>query len=492
MDETKKKGLVFVSGGDEVQRFIYSGAFAEISAEFDLKYVFLSENGSPMIKFDIKGLSPDQILYIPFSWDRFAKWVRLFDMSTLKFQNLSPSFAIRYKAKKATSCRFVRPRLPLSPLRLPAYLRELRKALAASSQNRRYFSGLERELETGSYEQFRSRLLEEIGAHPQIGELFVKEEPDFLVMPSSLVDLVTNDVLREAQRKSIPSLVLQSGWDNVSSKGMIYFQPTLLGVWGEQSKKHAMAIQGVAEDRVICMGSPHYEVFRQPPAPAGRSRLMERLHSPPEKSLILFGGSFRQFDETALLRKLDEAIEAKGMNVHILYRPHPWRALRTEDDFFQHRWAHVTMDPEIVQAYRKGKDERCQVSSNDFVFSMDYLRDALTTVDAVISPMSTLILESMISGRPVLAVAFNDGVHYWSADQTSEMTHFKELKNVEGVTWCRSPEEVVRNMPGLLESSRSEGLRQSLGKSTEYFVRLGNETYGQRLLSTVRSMLLAT
>jgi glycosyltransferase involved in cell wall biosynthesis len=104
--------------------------------------------------------------------------------------------------------------------------------------------------------------------------------------------------------------------------------------------------------------------------------------------------------------------------------------------------------------------------------------------------MSTLILEAMMFGKPVLAVAFNDGKHLWSADQTSQMSHFRELSSLKGVTFCRTAEEFIPALKRLIEASDDVELRENLMKSSRFFVfQSDSSKYSERLCKLVKERL---
>jgi CDP-glycerol glycerophosphotransferase (TagB/SpsB family) len=301
---------------------------------------------------------------------------------------------------------------------------------------------------------------------------------------------MSNDVLQIAWQHRIPSFVLISGWDNLSSKGILFHKPPTIGVWGDQTKTHAIEIQGMSSENVFAIGAPHYEAFRLAPV-RSKNEFRKSVGLSADKKVVLFGGSFRRFDETLFLRQIEGAIEAKAIPaMQVIYRPHPWRLKRQEDDFFEYEWKHVIMDPEIANTYKEAKTKGSYASSNTFLFSLEYLNELYRAIDAAISPMSTLILEAMIFGKPVLAVAFNDGKHLWSADQTSQMSHFRELSSLEGVAFCKTSEEFIPAVKKLIEASDDEEIKENLRRSSRFFVfQSDSSRYSERLCELVKERL---
>ena len=74
--------------------------------------------------------------------------------------------------------------------------------------------------------------------------------------------------------------------------------PDMMGVWGEQSVKHAVDLQDMKREGCVIVGSPYYEPFFHGP-PRSKQVAREALGFPQEGIVALYGGSFRQFDEAA-------------------------------------------------------------------------------------------------------------------------------------------------------------------------------------------------
>ena len=240
--------------------------------------------------------------------------------------------------------------------------------------------------------------------------------------------------------------------------------------------------------RVI--GAPQYENFTYDPA-VDRTAIREGLGVPVNGRLILFAGTFRLFDETELLREVDHAIDAGTLPpMHIFYRPHPWRINRkSEDNFLEHEWHHITMDREMVAGYRAAKGLGLTATADDFAFRMSHLPRVYTAVDAAISPMSTVLLEAMLFGLPILALAFGDGKHSWSADKVSQMSHFKELYEVPNMMVCRDRADFFPAVNKLALRIGDSEISESLRRSTQQFVYRDNRSYAARVAALVDEML---
>jgi glycosyltransferase involved in cell wall biosynthesis len=388
-----------------------------------------------------------------------ARWTELFELSCIRFRALSPSFEERAKHY--------------------------------ADSNPRRFQKLQRLAQPERYDARRTRVESAMGLHPEMLALAQRERPDFFVIPSALLDRHTDDALLVAEAFRIPTALLVAGWDNASSKGLLYHQPSIVGVWGEQSKQHVIDIQRVPADRVHVVGAPHYESFRQP-VHETPLQLRERWGLPTEVPVLLFAGTFRTFDETALLLELDQRIEQRSLpRIHVLYRPHPWRERREgEANFFERQWRHVTMDPTMREAYRNRELTNAPASeATNFLDRMTHLRELYALAGAVVTPMSSVLLESMIAGLPVLAVAFGDGRHTWSADRVSRMLHFRELYQLDEVLVVRDRADFFPGLERLLGKVGDREHAAKLKQSAQFFHAQDAVPYSIKIADLVDRMV---
>jgi hypothetical protein len=452
------KGLVFVDDSELGMRFAVASAFVELSRRHSIQVVVVrTPPGSDQVgaRYAQDGL---KTIDIPQYEGRWLRWSELFDISCVRFRALSPSFDERAKSFET---------------------------------NRKRYARLQRFAQPALYDARRARVEREMGFHPEMLRLVLREKPDFFVIPSVLLDQHTDDAMLVARAFRIPTAVLVSGWDNASSKGLLYHQPSVIGVWGEQSRKHVIDIQRVPAERVHVIGAPHYESFKQKVSEAPDA-LRTRWGLPSGVPILLFAGTFRPFDETALLMELDERIESGQLQpLHVLYRPHPWRQRRDgEKNFLDCRWRHATLDPSLRDSYQRRELTQASPSeSANFMSRMTHLRELYALSSAVVTPMSSVLLESMIAGLPVLAIAFGDGRHAWSADRVSRMLHFRELYELDEVFVARERADFFPALERLLANVGDIAHSARLRQAAQFFHAQDAEPYAAKVARLVDQMV---
>ena len=324
----------------------------------------------------------------------------------------------------------------------------------------------------------RAATLRRAGLGPELHTLIKRLRPDLVIAPSGGFDTLVWDGLRSAQALGIPTLMLIQNWDNLSSKGLFPVRPDYLGVWGEQSVEHARRIHGFEPERVATLGAPSFEgYFRHRPG---------STDSPFPFRYVLFAGCFAPFDERAALRRLDRAIDAAELDVTVVYRPHPHRMPRAKPDFIdEDDFAHVVLDPQMRDHYAVSIAEQGGSASpkrrrmKPQMPALDYYPALLEHAELVVCPLSTMIVEAALFERPVIVVAYDDGVHRNSPAAVVDYEHFEGVDRVEGFHVARRPEQldeaVVRLVRG--DAPPAPPLRDQL----RWWLHFDERSYGERL-----------
>ena len=456
---TRPAILIFLPNTNELQRFVRSGAFEALGADRRLHFVLPADDAEKMLAAASPVITRANSSTIKVPPERVRKWTEVFKAGCVHYAHMSPSFAIREGL-------------------------EVNPAWHDTWEP----GGEECDAIDRAFDARVEAMLDGLRPLQDIVDLFDRFTPVCCIVPTSFLDLFCNEVTWACAADQVACLLLQSGWDNLSSKGLVYGRTPFMGCWGPQSREHAMVLQRLWHKRTALLWAPHYEFLR--PAPAEDvTRLRAALGAADDEQLVLFGGSFRQFDETSTLRELDRAI-ARGRlgRLKIVYRPHPWRAARKhERSFFKYEWSHVVFDPGMRNRYLREQEEPGYLKRHAPMFDMAYLSTLISASDAVISPMSTLLVEALILEKPTMAIAFGDGNHRYSPDVTAQTTHMCELRGSSALIWCDNRGKLVKEVARLLKprwDAKHARARQAL---LERIVTREPGTYAERLAEFCRS-----
>jgi hypothetical protein len=298
-------------------------------------------------------------------------------------------------------------------------------------------------------------------------------EPDLVLMPSAAYEPIGNDLVRLGREQGFRTMFLIDNWDNLSSKSIFWAAPDFLGVWGQQSREHAATIHDFPPTRVFLLGTPRFEGYY-------RAREM-RTTGPYGFPYVLFCGAALAFDELTALHRLDDEL-ARHTDVYgqlrIVYRPHPYRQARlSPDEFREDDFRRVVLDAQVADAYIRRDDA--------FQPSLDYYPSLLVGAQLVVCPLTTMLIESLICGTPVLAIAYDDHIHHTSPHNAySQYLHFEGIDRIQGLWLVHDAGRLSQEFRRLAVSPPSLD-PTAIDDSLNYFLYRDGRPYGDRLAEAV-------
>ena len=338
----------------------------------------------------------------------------------------------------------------------------------------------------GAYTLYRRRMLARIGEPQALAAVLDEEKPDVLVHPTVLEGLFVSDLVHLGRARGVPTVFLMNSWDNPGVKAMTVGVPDRLVVWGEQSRQIAHERLRMPLSEIVVLGAAQFEVYRTPPretADAYRRRVGIPLGQP----VLLYAGSSKGLDETAHLVALDDAITAGRLGrCTVLYRPHPWRArLASEEDFFARRWRHVVMAPDMAEYYRRHRAGEVAMHLADYAET----HVTLNAVDAVVSPLSTILLEAGLHGKPILAYLPDEEVtENIAMFSMAKTVHFRDFFERVDCLQCERAGDLVTDCARLLQLAATPGVDERLRGQCAFFVDTSERSYADRLDELIREL----
>lgn len=444
------KILVFVEHDIIIRHFLHSHVFDELVRQHDVVFVF-PEMGHKRVTSDLSTLDPGNapVQHLPVSTERLKIWQGLMLADNLRWRPGRHYAAMRRFHRSAGGLRAA---MLYSVLALP-----------------------------GLFQIFRARSHRRIKAMPyrDMDALLDRERPDVLVHPSVLAGVFINDLIDASRSRDIPLVVIMNSWDNPSTKRAMSGRPDWLLVWGPQTRAHAARYLGMPEERVICFGAAQFDLYRNPPR-TDRHEFCRRHDIDPAVRILLYAGSSKGTDEYSHLCALDDAIDHGELgHTVVVYRPHPWgNGGKGGSRILDHGWRNVRIEQTM-----RGYLERIKTGSQG-ITTPDYrdTHDLLSAVDALISPLSTIIIEGALHGKPVLCFLPEED------DRTSHfafalpLTHFDEFFAEPSFLIARGEDSLVPAVRSLLDKVGDKDFGQALRLACEHFVSSFDQPYGERLV----------
>jgi hypothetical protein len=252
-------------------------------------------------------------------------------------------------------------------------------------------------------------------------------QPDIIIYPSSAYSPEDNDLISIGKEMCIKTLFIIDNWDNLSSKTIFASHPDYIAVWGEQTKKHAIEIQGFKSDQVFILGSARFNDYLLPEVNSTINSLLPEHY-------VLFAGCAVPYDEISVLHIMEEEISnnAEMYNgLKIIYRPHPWRQARYNEFREEFNFKHVIVDPQLSKYFKNNK------SNIGFQPDLKYYPLLLSNMLFTVMTPTTMIVEALIFNKKILLLGNDDNLHITTAKNMLKVyPHLEDVEKVEGVTLC--------------------------------------------------------
>lgn len=244
-----------------------------------------------------------------------------------------------------------------------------------------------------------------------------------------------------AKRLGVKAIALQENWDNLSTKTFILEEPDYFLVWGEQSAGHVRSIHRLFNVEVSIVGSPRFSPYFDmreavPSVSIGNGDSVTLDNG----KFVLVAGTGDGIDDEMLVRTVAGTISSERENqriaeLKIVYRPHPMTRTSSNYLSLQHDLGNLLID--------NGPDSRRFGHHNALVKS-----SAL-----VINHFSTLTLESLLCGTPVLVPLFlgRPEAKYRYEHILKEWHHMMGVGLISQIRTPRTPEEFRKHLTEVLQ-----------------------------------------
>jgi hypothetical protein len=442
------KFLVFIEHDIIIRHFLHSRVFDDLVRQHEVVFVF-PEKGHKRVSIDTSALDLGApVRYLTVHAGRLKIWRGLFVTDMLRWRPGGHHAAMRRFHRTAAGLKAA---FLYSVLALP-----------------------------GLFQVFRAWSHRRIKTMPYLAldALLDRVCPDAIVHPSVLAGLFINDLVTASRMTGIPLVVIMNSWDNPSTKRAMTGRPDWLLVWGPQTQTHAVKFLGMPPEQVVCFGAAQFDLYREPPR-MDRHEFCRRHDIDPVARILLYAGSSKGTDEFKHLCMLDEAIERGELgNAVVVYRPHPWGdGGKGGGRIFGHPWANVRIEQTM-----RGYLERVQAGVTG-ITTPDYrdTHDLLSSVDALVSPLSTIIIEGALHGKPVICFLPDEEDTRSHYALVLPLTHFDDLFAEPCFLVAKGNGALVSAVQTLLNKVGDRHFADSLRLACDHFVSTFDRPYGERL-----------
>lgn len=295
------------------------------------------------------------------------------------------------------------------------------------------------------------------------GDVFERIRPD-LVVGTRVITMsgprthsspryLDRHLLMSAARHGVPTMVVVSSWDNLTTSGFFPVAVDRITVWNEIMRAQAVDIHGLDPARVVVTGAPQHDVFARGSGFLDRPQFLASLGLDPRKKLLMYasGTEGAVADEPELVRGIVQVMAREFPDLQILVRLH--QLDRAE------RYEAIRGLPGVA-VDQAGSDATDVFPDRDFSRAqLERLADSLRHADVVLNVASSISIDAAAVGTPVIVVDFDarPGLPYHrSVRRAYDFTHQQPVVASGGVCRARSPEELVAGVRRYLEDPQAD------------------------------------
>lgn len=318
-----------------------------------------------------------------------------------------------------------------------------------------------------------------------LADLLDREKPDVVLHPTVLDGVFINDLIVQCRKRNVPLVLAMNSWDNPSTKRAVVGNPDWLLVWGEQTRDHAARFMGIDRAHIVPFGVAQFDVYTAQPR-IDRTAFCAAHGIDPQRRIILFAGSNAQTDEFAALTAINEAIgEGRLQNLSIIYRPHPWGGggeggARLADANFRYVTVDLTMRDYLA---RLAKGE-VGITTPDYRDT----RDLLNAVDGVVSPLSTILLEAILHGKPVAAYTPTKNGEQRMLFNSLPLFHFSEFLALPDMLQPRDIAALIGAINILADPREGPTRAARLEQASRRYVKKFDKPWRERIVPFLESV----
>ena len=460
MNHKKKKILIVISGDLYIRNYLQTGVLEPLEEIYDCDYI---ANEETSIRDQLERKKNFKGYY------RITKEVKnvhqkIFDLLMWKYRDRSSSFYFRANRVTPDFKRALFGPIKRIHLRLIKWM--LLKPLVLCKRLLYEFEPL--------FSSYLNRLKANIKPNKVLSTAIDSNDYDLIILPTSAYAVEGIDIAWICEDIKTKSLFLVDNWDNLSSKTVMWKKPSHIGVWGEQSKQHAINIQNINEQDISLLGTPRFIKYFD--------CRNDSLQSHFPFKYILFVGTALNFDEEFILSEIETVLEKNKQvwgDVKVIYRPHPWRQnnIKVKDSYGKN----IITDPQILLS---GNDKSVKNQPK-----LDYYPSLIKNAEFVMGGLTSMLIESLVFYKPFLAFVHKDKRYVSNMRNAWKFfEHFRGLSSTEGVFFSKDINDIDKSMIECWEKRESLDYKK-IESDRDWFLHEDGSGYQQRLMLCIEEAL---
>ncbi len=329
------------------------------------------------------------------------------------------------------------------------------------------------------FKLYKKYLFKKIKHKTEIELLIEKIKPNLIIYPTHYMEADMIYINRSAKLVNSKTYYIVDNWDNLTTKAAVFQKANYIGVWGEQSKKHAVKYYNYNSKDIFLLGNNRIDRYFQ-----YRKKKYKNIKKI-DKPYILFLGTNLLFrEELKCLKILDQKIHQNRLNskLKIIYRFHPQLNKNFRSEFNQVKFKNIEINiPSSKFSFLGEKNLiRNKTQSKDYfplIQNAKYLMGMTVT---------TVTLEGFIFGKNYILL---DCLDKRSAHVSNTINKYSEyhkgIENVEIFKRVKTYTDFFR----FIKKKHKKNNQKKIDKQMNFFYYNQNTDYQLKIKNSVDKIL---
>ena len=317
-------------------------------------------------------------------------------------------------------------------------------------------------------------------------KFFNNFKPDIIIHPSTFHGIYINELALISKRLNIPYILLMNSWDNPCLKNTSVYEPTIVGVWGEQTASHAHKYMGLANEKIKILGAAQFQCFNDK-FNMKREAIFDEYEFSKDTILVLYAGSSMGNNEFRHLKFLEKICLEIDKKIRIIYRPHPWLSdIETAKKILNMNSKIIKIDKLMTPFLKKLiKNEINSFYSTEY----KYTHDLLGASDIVISPLSTILIEALCHGNESICLIPKDEESRIFLKEIKNLPCFQDVIKSRAIKTIENIEDLKEALLLSYKNCRNPETKLKNKQYANFFVDMKKSPYKERLSRCIEELV---
>ena len=318
----------------------------------------------------------------------------------------------------------------------------------------------------------------QIHVEQNLKEIFEKHKPDLVIYPTHSKEPEVIKIKKLSDIYRFKTFYIIDNWDNLSTGTYYEYKPDLIGVWGKQTKMHALKIHNFKKENVFLIGNCRFDNY---------FKLKKEDFKKANQNYILFIACKIRVDEVYYLELLNRIIRKNKKifgNTKIIYRLHPQdkniSVIKSLDSL-----ENVVLDKSVFA------DNKVPYFKNDLnILKKNYI-PLILNAKFIVGCISSVIIEGLIFNKSYLGIAFKKKIDdFYNPDWWfKNFIHLEGFQRVDNVNLSFNEKQYEKMFIQMFKKIKLDKNYSKTKKQLDYFYHKDKLSYDKRIQEIVQKVL---